>query len=265
MPDSYRMSYERAKLVLSGGLLSRSFFSEIYELAGTDTPIVAVDTSPRVTQEDYDSTRAAWAKAFSNLGLPDPLWMQEGVDDALTQDRVRSFLDRADVLLVTGGGTKQAFERWQAAGVTGEILARVKEGDVVAAGGSAGAMIWFSRGFSDSMQYGAPESTFWEYIVTPGAALFPSWVTAHHGDTDDLGRSRRQGFMNALGEHDGEWNTAVGIDTNAALVCFRGIIRVRNVTVSGQLGDGKVYLYSPTATVPRMLSDGDTIATSELT
>lgn len=258
------MSYENAKLVLSGGIASRPYFQEICDLADTDQPKVVFDTSTRVTQKDYDNTRTSFTNAFAALGYPKPVWLQESIDDMITKDKVNSLLDQADVLLVTGGATKHGYEKWQQAGVTDVYIDRIRKGDVVASGGSAGAMIWFNQGYSDSMSYEVEEGEPWEYVTAQGARLFQSWVTAHHTDTDALGRDRRHGFVNFLNEHLGQWDAAIGIDTGAALICQNGIARIRDISVVQRPADADVYLYTPESNTPLRLSDGDTVALREL-
>jgi cyanophycinase-like exopeptidase len=254
-----KMSYENTKMVITGGMASRVYFDELCELAGTDQPKIIIDMSPRVTQSQYDTTRQMFTEGFERLKLPSPLWMQDSITDPLTADKVVSAMDEADSLLVSGGATKYAYEKWQAAGVTELIHERVREGGIVAAGGSAGAMIWFAQGYTDSMQYVVDEGEHWDYGVTEASGFFPSWATAHYTDIDSFGRDRSLGFATFLAEHDGAWERAIGIDTGAALVCKGGIARIKDVTMPQRRENTDVYLFSSGMAEPTKLSSGDTI------
>lgn len=258
------MNLGSTKLAISGGLAKPPYFESIYELAGTDQPVIAFDMSPSVTQANYDAARTMFTAGFERLGLPDPIWLQTSVTDTLTKDSLERGLENADVLFVNGGATKHGYEKWQAAGLTDDIVERVRSGDIVGAGGSAGAMIWFTHGYSDSMMYEVPDGDHWEYVIAEGAGLFKSWVTAHHTDIDNRGRDRRRGFVETLEQNRGKWNTAIGLDTGAALICFNGIATVKDVSVPDRPADHDVYIYDEAAEQPHVLRDGDTISLSEL-
>ena len=150
-----------------------------------------------------------------------------------------------------------------AAGLADHLVERVRTGDFIATGGSAGAMIWFTQGYSDSMMYEVPSGDPWEYVMSGGAGLFKSWVTAHHSDIDDQGRSRTEGFRTLL-ENSAGWEKAIGLDTAAALVCINGIATVKNVSAESKPATHDVYLYNSFNMKPLVLQDGDTIALSEL-
>lgn len=254
------MSFEHAKMIITGGYASSVYFDVIRELTGKEDPVIAFDTSPRVTQENYNSTRKAFTDAFVRLKLPEPIWLQDDVSQPLTPNSLARGLEKADALLVTGGATKHAYEKWQAAGITHHIIERVINGDIVAAGGSAGAMIWFSQGYSDSMMYEVAEGSDWNYIVTPGVGLFRSWVTAHHTDTDTLGKNRREGFIAVLEENSGQWEQAIGLDTGAALVCSKGIACVKDITLPSNPADHNVYVYGSDLAAPVILAEGDSLS-----
>ncbi len=258
------MSFKNTKLAISGGLAKPPFFEAIYELAGTDQPNIAFDMSPSVTQANYDAARTMFTASFERLGLPAPTWLQSSATDQLTKDSLRRGLEKADVLFVNGGATKLCYEKWQAAGLTNEIVERVRSGSIVGAGGSAGAMIWFAQGYSDSMMYDVPEGNHWDYVVAQGAELFKSWVTAHHTDIDSQGRDRRRGFVETLERYKGMWSRAIGIDTGAALICVNGIATVKDVSVPERPADHDVYMYDEAIERPRILRHGDTISLKEL-
>jgi len=59
-------------------------------------------------------------------------------------------LDEADIILVSGGNTLFAIDRWEYLGL-GDLLRDAALSGKVMAGGSAGAICWFDGGHSDSM------------------------------------------------------------------------------------------------------------------
>lgn len=254
-------------MVLSGGVLAPALFEEVFALADTNAPQFAIDASPCVTQASLDAKRAAW-KVYSEMyDFPEPLWLQDYVDDSLSKGRVAASLDRADVLYVSGGASRKAIEQWHEARVVSDIVDRVDEGSLVAAGGSAGAMIWFDVGLSDSDSYYAKNDQPWEYRAVEETGMFGAWVMAHYADKDAFGRSKQELFDQFLSEQEGAWEYAVGIDTYAALVCAAGLARVRNLTPPSRADWGlsaQVALYSHESANVTRLSDGDTIPLSDL-
>ena len=197
------MSYSERKMVLSGGVLAPALFEEVFELAETEIPQFAIDVSPCVSQTSLDAKRAAWKLYSEMYDFPEPLWLQNYVDEPLSKGRVEASLDRADVLYVTGGASRKAIEQWCEVGITSDIVDRVEEGSLVAAGGSAGAMIWFDVGLSDSDSYYAKNGQSWEYQPIKEAGVFGAWVMAHYADDDALGRSKRELFDAFLSEQEG--------------------------------------------------------------
>lgn len=261
------MSHLERKLVLSGGIASPPFMQELFELAGTNTPQMVFDGSPCVLQDSLDKKRKTWNTAAAQFGIPQPLWLQDYVDEPLSRGRVNALLDRADALYVTGGASRNAMARWNESGVTQDMFDRVDAGDIVASGGSAGAMVWFNKGLSDSEYYDVPDGEHWDYKPVQESALFDTWVMAHYTDKDNLGRDKQAQFTEFLKQYAGEWNYALGIDTCAALVCIGGIAQVRDITPLSRRGEGfgaSIYLYLNGLETPRKLDDGDVIPLANL-
>ncbi|MBI3889829.1 hypothetical protein HY312_04660 [Candidatus Saccharibacteria bacterium] len=126
------MSYENAKLVLSGGVASTPFLHEIFELAGTDTPQIVFDGSPCVSQESLDKKRKMWKHVCEEFQLPEPRWIQDDVSEPLSCGKTNALLDNADVFYVTGGASRKAISQWNKAGLTKDIKDRVLDGHVTA-------------------------------------------------------------------------------------------------------------------------------------
>lgn len=147
----------------------------------------------------------------------------------------RTALEKADIVLGSGGNTLYAVRRWEESGLAAllkERLADTAKAPLILAGGSAGAIIWFTSGHSDSAdpstyvmpmlkaaQKGepVPPSSGWSYIRVHGLALLPGMVCPHY-DRAQSGNDvvRRDDFVKMLKRHPTE--RGIGIDHYAALV-----------------------------------------------
>lgn len=261
------ISNSERKMVLSGGIASGSFLDELFEAADTDTPQILFDGSACVAQNSLIKKRKTWRTIAEDLHIPEPIWLQDYTDDYLSRGKTNALLDKADILYVAGGASRKAITQWNDAGITQDIKQRVNSGDVVASGASAGAMIWFNTGLSDSNFYDVADGKHWDYEAVKEAAMFDSWVIAHHADQDNLGRNKQTLFADFLSQREGEWNYGIGIDTCAALVCIDGIAQVKDITPPSRRDKGfgaNVYIYFDSLQEPRKLSDGDLIPLGRL-
>lgn len=113
----------------------------------------------------------------------------------------------ADVVVVSGGNTLFATDRWNKLGLSAVLRRAWNDGSCVMAGGSAGAIWVFDGGHSDSAdphyfkqamlspEWGtdADPSTAdksWEYIRVPALGFLPGLVCPHHDRTQSNGTSR---------------------------------------------------------------------------
>lgn len=80
-----------------------------------------------------------------------------GAPDAPLSDAARLAIEGADIILVSGGNTLFAYDRWRETGVD-VLLKKAAARGCVLAGGSAGAICWFDAGHSDS----ADPASFYE-------------------------------------------------------------------------------------------------------
>jgi dipeptidase E len=199
-------------------------------------------------------------------------------------------LDTADVVVVSGGNTLFAVDRWRAVGLDKHLLRAVARG-VVFSGGSAGLMWLFTAGHSDSADpdtylapmvaaaaaeaeaaaaadlaspsaaaaaAGAPAPAGepprqWAYIRVPCLGVLPGLCCPHHDRVQSNGVLRAQDFDGMLARHRGE--RGVCVDHWAALVIDRG--RYAVVAVAGKpgsvvLGEGRdaAPRFEPGAGVP---------------
>jgi dipeptidase E len=156
--------------------------------------------------------------------------------------------EAADVIVVSGGNTLWAMDRWAAVGLLPLLRAAAERGAVLT-GGSAGAICWFEAGHSDSMDAdtykgamlaeaaaaaaggaegkdeasAAPEAgaevKAWEYIRCPCLGFFPGLVCPHADKVQSNGVLRATDFDAMLLRHSGE--RGICIDHFAAL-CVDG-------------------------------------------
>ena len=161
----------------------------------------------------------------------------------------------ADILVVSGGNTLFARDRWEITGAAGAMKAAAERGCVLA-GGSAGAICWFDGGHSDSwdpdtyrdamLEDAAVEgavlegavleeaggegdagkdeaSTFdgesgarpWKYLRVPCLSIFPGLVCPHADSVQSNGLLRMADFDEMMVRHSGE--RGIAIDHWAAL------------------------------------------------
>jgi len=66
-----------------------------------------------------------------------------------SMEEIQSTLEAAHVVIVSGGNTLYAMNRWRELGMD-KILRNISDSTVLC-GGSAGAIVWFEHGHSDSM------------------------------------------------------------------------------------------------------------------
>ncbi|MDB5184134.1 MAG: hypothetical protein JWO07_815, partial [Candidatus Saccharibacteria bacterium] len=232
----------KEKMVLSGGAYSEITVAAAIDLSGSSKPQLLIDTSPKENKAKRDASRSALTKWFDqNYRSVTPEFLHlEDPNEPITA--IGDKLESADVLMVTGGGTMQGLDRWQRLGVADQIRRRVQAGQMAIHGASAGAMIWFEQGYSDSLSTVNPRD--WQYIVTPGMGVVPAWIMAHHEDSDELGREKSTQFRQALSDNEGRWSHALGIETGAALVCSEGLGYVLAASKSTRY-PSDVILYTP--------------------
>jgi len=197
---------------------------EIIELSGKPTPRVLYlgtatydDPSPQATQ----------TKGFLDSGCSVTA-MRVAVHN-LTTSELKVAFAAADVVLVSGGNTLFARDRWVKLGIDILIKEAMDRGSVLC-GGSAGGIVWFDGGHSDSMEaasYKNPpgpllnpnmtpeEMASWAYIRVPGLSTVPGLFCPHYDMTEGNGILRATDFTGMLQRHSGE--TGVGVDNWAAL------------------------------------------------
>ena len=157
---------------------------------------------------DLEKFRTKQCKTFQERGVD-----VRTLDVARTtppQATVDEALGAADAVLVSGGNTLFAVERWRRAGLVAPLRAAAERGAVMC-GGSAGAICWFDGGHSDSADpdwfrdamlagegaaaegygVGPPASPDlakpWAYVRVGGLGFLPGLLCPHHDRTQSNG------------------------------------------------------------------------------
>lgn len=143
--------------------------------------------------------------------------------------------DGSEVIIISGGNTLFARDRIVKFGLDQKIKASMDDGAVLT-GGSAGAIIWFNGGHSDSMDSATYKQAMlgmnnitdesqigdqsvikdWKYIRTPGLDFLPGLICPHHDIKQSNGVLRCIDFDQMMLRHPGE--QGICIDHWAALV-----------------------------------------------
>lgn len=236
------MSYHlKGVFVGSGleGMCKPAVVAEILRLtAKPDPQVVYLGTAT------YDSpvARETQTRPLIDAGAQvTPLDVAWDVDDAQKKD-AETLLQSADAVVVSGGNTLYAVDRWRLLGIDYMLMAAARRGAVMA-GGSAGAICWFSGGHSDS---GDPESfrppspfssssssssedvggtesedskRAWEYVRVPGLSFLPGCLCPHHDRIQSNGLLRSDDFAAMIANNPASTSErGIGLDHYAALV-----------------------------------------------
>lgn len=97
---------------------------------------------------DIAKFRHMQTKTFKKMGVT--VKSLNVATEVMPRRGMEEALDEADIILVSGGNTLFAVDRWEYLGL-GSLLRDAALSGKVMAGGSAGAICWFDGGHSDSM------------------------------------------------------------------------------------------------------------------
>jgi dipeptidase E len=206
---------------------------------------------------DLDGPKENQTKLFVKAGCKiDPL----NVTCEVPQD-MEQRVDAADVIIISGGNSLFANDRWKKIGLKNMFRSAMERGAVLT-GGSAGAICWFDAGHSDSWDSdsykkkmlgevsvagkdessGAPKEgeakKEWKYIRCPALGFMPGLMCPHHDKVQSNGVLRAIDFDGMMLRHPGE--RGICIDHYAALVCEGENYRVLSLPGRpGSVLDGK--------------------------
>lgn len=189
---------------------------------------------------------------------------------SLSYDAIVSAVNSANIIVVGGGNTLYAVDRWNHLRIS-ELLNEAAGRGTVISGGSAGAICWFQSGHSDSgdpatfhnamtenkepeqIDESASSSDIkkdWSYIRVNGINMLPGMLCPHYDTTQSNGILRASDFDEMVRRHPTE--RGIGIDHWAALV-LPGDGTYDIIAIPDKLGSHKVH---PDGTVEFAPSEG---------
>jgi len=243
----YRTVYEDTKmvqLVCTGKGSTMAFpkiVAQVQALAKQISPAVLYLGTPSYDKEDIFNIQT---KGFRDANCPItkmdlsevPASRATGIDMVYpTKKEMQKQVDETDVIMVSGGNTLYAIRRWQELGMA-EILieAAKKDNGPVFCGGSAGAICWFARGHSDSMDpktllnpdplLTEEQQKDWDYIRIEGLEVIKALCVPHYDVMQTSGLIRGE-VSEQMVEEMPDY-PCIGIDEEAAFVVDGDIVRV---------------------------------------
>jgi len=91
--------------------------------------------------------------------------------------QIEALIDNSDIIYVGPGNTLRMLNVWRSKGVD-VLLRRAAENGTVMAGMSAGAIVWFAEGHSDSMRYDGGAQ--WFYVRVEGLGFIDALFCPHY-------------------------------------------------------------------------------------
>jgi dipeptidase E len=188
-------------------------------------------------------------------------------DGDCTLNEMTQLVDDANIIVVSGGNTLFACDRWNKVGLS-PLLRQAAEKGKVLSGGSAGAICWFDAGHSDSADpdsykdamkkeaevsingnedesSSAPSDVSqakpWKYIRVPCLGILPGLVCPHFDRTQSNGVLRATDFDAMLLRHP--YEVGLGIDHFSALVVDENSYTV--LSMSDKTGSVKGEEFAP--------------------
>ena len=150
--------------------------------------------------------------------------------DSFTDDEIHKMIVDADIIYIGGGDTIRLYHVFRSTGVD-RYLREAYDRGVILSGVSAGAMIWFSYGHTDSLAYYMSD---WKYKRIPCLGYIPAILSPHFNDN-------RKKLLAELYEQ-GESFPALGLEDRTAMVFRDGV-----GTVIRDVPEANAYIYYPTA------------------
>lgn len=96
-----------------------------------------------------------------------------------SKDQITELFAEADLIYVGGGDTEEMLKEWKKFDIDKFIQKAYMDGKVLT-GISAGTLIWFQYGFSDSDFFKNPDN--WDYKFVKGMGNFPYAVCPHYNE-----------------------------------------------------------------------------------
>lgn len=199
-----------------GSMSNPTIVSKVVELTGLpaeDVNLLYIGTPTY----DIAKSRTKQTRAFSRMGVQ--VSRLEVANRSPSYEEMERKVEEAHIILVSGGNTLYAVDRWRHLGLDVLLKEAAYNGKVMA-GGSAGALCWFDSGHSDSMdpdtyrlafrhhedgegregneKYSQGHSKDWEYVRVEGLSILPGFCCPHYDKTQSNGKLRMDDFAEMI-------------------------------------------------------------------
>lgn len=187
------------------------------DFSGDSKPRVLVIPTPKAKPETMTDVLQKSHDYYTNLGMfMESLYVE--FDRPPSRAEIEEKIGAASMIHVTGGDTLRAMERFNKWGID-EDLKQAAEDNKVLSGVSAGAIIWFSQGHSDSLSYRVEAGQAWDYIFVDGLKFQPGTICPHYNSMTEGGEPRKISLAKMILEREEPITEPVyGIDNRAAIV-----------------------------------------------
>lgn len=211
---------EQMRLVAIGGggptTSSRAHVNTALDMSGKSKPNLLYIPTPKRTKEAHDKGVEIMTETFGRqAGLPVKVMHDFGVPPS--EELTFELLEWADTIYISGGDTAYAYKFWFDANIACDICNAVTTGEVTAAGISAGLIIWFKSGCSDSNKFNVAEGETWDYTELKTFGVIDGMACPHYNTSHpQTGKPRSQSFAEMMFGKEAGY-VGWGVDNLAAL------------------------------------------------
>ena len=161
---------------------------EIVKLSGKSMPnVLFIGTAANDSTNPLTSCK----KSFKRVRPGVVVRKLSIIRNTYTEEETDALLDWADIIYVCGGNTEFMLEQWKAFGLIPKLKRVFEQDSAVLSGMSAGAICWFTDGFTDSEAFSGKEDWTCK-LIKPGIDLYPAVFCPHYGAWE------RKGFDEAI-------------------------------------------------------------------
>ncbi len=148
----------------------------IVEMSGKAIPnILYIGTAA----EDSTNPQTSCKKSFKRVCRGTVMRKLALVRSSYTEEEMDALLNWADIIYVSGGNTEYMLEVWEQFGLDRKLKRIFEEDSAVLSGMSAGAICWFTDGYTDSDRYKDEEG--WNFrLIRPSTGVYPALFCPHY-------------------------------------------------------------------------------------
>ncbi len=175
---------------------------KIAEMSGKEIPnVLFIGTA----LEDSTNPLTSCKKTFKRVCPGCIVKKLSLIRSVYTDEEIDGLLSWADVIFVGGGNTAFMLKTWEKFGLKEKLKKVFTDDTAVLSGVSAGAICWFTKGYTDSEMFEGKED--WQYVwITPGIGLYDAAFCPHFNDW------KRSGFEEAYRNLEDAPGEAIALD-----------------------------------------------------